>query len=304
MGQYDQGTEAAMEALDRVEALEARLSYFQPTSEVSQWNRLAVEEPVEVEPDLFRLLESALAWHRQTDGAYDIAATALWKVWGFARRAGKVPLAEELAQAMECSGSRYVELDSPRRTIRLLRKGVEINLGSVGKGYALDSAAEVLAQKGVGDFLIHGGQSSVIGRGSRLVDGSRGWSVGIQHPLRPGVRIGEVWLRDRALGTSGAAHQSFVYQGKRYGHILDPRSGRPAEEVLSATVLSPSAAEADALSTAFYVLGKDRATDYCREHPQLATILLCPSKGGRGYDIHTCGLEPDEIRWTETNVSP
>jgi thiamine biosynthesis lipoprotein len=105
----------------------------------------------------------------------------------------------------------------------------------------------------------------------------RGWTVGIHDPRRRGRRIGLLRLRDRALGTSGSANQSFRYQGRRYAHILDPRSGWPAEGVWSATVLAPTAAEADALSTAFFVMGADAAFDYCRTRPELAAVLVCCS---------------------------
>src|SRR5262249_4156409 len=148
----------------------------------------------------------------------------------------------------------------PQWKVRLDRAGVEINLGSIGKGYALDRMAELLVAEGIENFLIHGGNSSVLGRGVGQESGvrsqeleetereTRGWWVGLRHPLVPERRIGEICLRDRALGTSGSGTQFFVHEGKRYGHILDPRTGRPAEGTLSTTVAAPTGAEADALA--------------------------------------------------------
>ena len=302
-GQYEQGTEAALEALDLVEALEEQMSVFRPTSEISRLNRLAAEGPVEVEPRLFELLERALELHAATGGAFDVTSGPLWKAWGFARRAGRVPDDEELAEAMRNVGSHLVELDREQRTVRFRQPGVELSLGSIGKGYALDRCREVLTGAGVQDFLLHGGQSSVLAGGSRLLAHEAGaeavpfgWSVGLGHPTRRGRRLAEIRLQDRALATSGTRTQYFRHKGRRYGHILDPRTGRPADGLLSATVLAPSAAEADALSTAFYVMGAEAALAYCRNRPELAAALVSGADGPDGLQIHSIGHEEDELR--------
>ncbi len=112
----------------------------------------------------------------------------------------------------------------------------------------------------------------------------------MKDPLRDDVRVGEIELRDRALGTSGAQHQSFRHRGRRYGHILDPRSGWPAEGVLAVSVVAPTAAEADAISTAFYVLGPQAAIDYCHQHPPVAAVMFCPVEGNR-WELHKIGIE-------------
>src|SRR5262249_48597115 len=145
---------------------EDQLSVFRPDSEVSRLNRHAADEPLAVEPRLFALVELAMRISEQTGGAYDITAGPLSNAWGFTRRAGPIPDAELLAQARDCVGSRLVELDRERHTVRFTRPGMEINLGSIGKGYALDRCAELLAAAGIGDFLLHGGQSSVLARGA------------------------------------------------------------------------------------------------------------------------------------------
>jgi thiamine biosynthesis lipoprotein len=170
---------------------------------------------------------------------------------------------------------------------------MELNLGAVGKGHALDRAATRLAEAGLENFLLHGGRSSVLARGRRNAD-EQGWRVGIVHPLRADVRLAEVRLADRGLGTSGSGTQYFRHRGKRYGHILDPRTGRPAEGVLSATVLAPTAAEADALSTAVYVLGVERGLAFCATRPELAAAIVAP--GARGdVEVHTVGFAPGEF---------
>jgi len=193
-----------------------------------------------------------------------------------------------------------------------------LNLGAIGKGYALDRAADALTAGGVGDFLIHGGNSSVLARGGRISDFRfqisnledtvranseicnlkseiASWSVALRHPLKPDVRLAEFTLANQALGTSGSGTQFFHHQGKRYGHIIDPRSGWPAEQVLSATVIAPTAERADALSTAFYVMGLAAAAAYCERHPDVSALLVTQSKAAGGIELHPINLPED--RW-------
>jgi thiamine biosynthesis lipoprotein len=298
--QYERGTELALETLDLVDRLEEQLSIFRQQSEICQINRTAAERPVEVEARLFAMLESALRLHQRTGGAFDLTATPLWEVWGFARREGAIPEDRQIQEALELVGSNLVELDAEKSTVRFGKPGVRLNLGGIGKGYALDRCAERLIDLGIDDFLIHGGQSSVLAHGAqRSRQGgsppASGWEVGIVHPLRPDRRLGGIRLADRALATSGSWAQSFVHQRRRYAHIIDPRTGRPAEGVLSATAIAPTAAEADALSTAFFVMGAERTTEYCETHTGIAAVLACPVRHQGGMEIKTAGLEEGEL---------
>ncbi len=287
VGRYEDGTRAALEALDRVESLEEALSYFRPMSEITRLNRLAAHCGVEVDADLFDLLSLAMKVCADTGGAYDITSAPLWEAWGFARRAGRLPQEAQLAEALSRVGSHLVELDPGRRTVRFRRSGVQINLGSIGKGRAADVCLERLRELGLTDVLVHGGQSSVRASGS---PGGDGWSIGIGDARRPGRRLGEVRLRNRALGTSSLQFQSFRHGGRRYGHILDPRSGWPAAGVLAATVLAPTAALADALSTAFFVMGPELSRAYCRDHPEIGMILQCPD-GREDTEVFVSGVD-------------
>ena len=293
----------AMECLDLVQSLESQLSFFRNDSEISEINRHAADGPVEVEPRLFELLQLAMHFWKETNGAYDITAGPLWEVWGFARRAAAIPTPEQLSEALSRVGGQFVELDAANRTVRFLRRGMQLNLGSIGKGYAVDRCAELMQASGVVDFLVHGGYSSVAARGvaqrplekdacqakSLTYDDGTAWSIGVKDPLRDDRRLGQLELHDRALGTSGTQFQSFRHQGRRYGHILDPRSGWPADGVLAATVLAPTAARADALSTAFYVLGPQAALDYCGKCPDISALLFTPAHRPGGWELHHAG---------------
>lgn len=266
-------TALAAATFDEIDRLEEQLSVYRATSEVSRLNHNAAFGPVGVEEGLFDLLTRAERITRETDGAFDITAGALIKTWGFFRGPRRVPDDAERQAALDRVGMRHVVLDAERCTVRFLRRGLEINLGSIGKGYALDCAAALLRKAGVHSTLVHGGQSSVYAAGCE--PGSRrGWAVGVRHPWDAEKRLAVVRLCDRALGTSAATFQHLEYQGRKLGHILDPRSGWPAEQVASATVVAPTAAEADALATAFFILGVEPARAYCAAHPDVGAVLL------------------------------
>jgi len=262
-------TELALESFELLETIEEQLSFFRPMSETSRINLLADKQPVEVEPVLFDLLLLAMQLFRETGGAGDITSTPLWQVWGFAKRKGRIPTAAEIDEALRCVGSQFVELDAERKTIFFHRPGMKLNFGSLGKGYALDRCAAKLVEGRMTSFLLHGGQSSILARGGQeeystpqragtssspthitgAEDGpARFWSIGLPHPFRSNRRLGEIRLCNKALGTSNSRFQSFRHEGKLFGHILDPRTGRPAEGVLSTTVLAPTATLADALA--------------------------------------------------------
>lgn len=287
------GSDAAVAALDLVERLEAQLTVYRDTSEVSRINQRAFDESVAVEPRLFALFQLAQQIARDTGGAYDMTSGPLSKVWGFYRRQGRMPGDDEISAALSRVGYQQVQLNEMQRTIRFTVAGMELNLGGIGKGHALDRMSEVLIDDETENFLLHGGNSSVLAHGSRAGMSAEqpGWMVGLAHPLKSGERLAEFRLHNQALGTSGSGTQYFHHQGQRYGHIIDPRSGRPAGAVLSSTVIAPTAAEADALSTAFYVGGIELAQDYCRERPGIAAVLV--TQTGARLDLEPINLADD-----------
>jgi len=304
-GQHPGAVEAATQALDLLEQLEEQLSVFRPHSEVSRINREAAERACTVEPRLFELLSHCMDWSTTTSGAYDITAGPLVKLWGFYTRSGRFPEPDRLTETRARIGSRHVLLDRERRTIRFAVPGIELNLGSVGKGYALDRCAEVLVSAGVLDFLIHGGQSSVLACGGQLPSGAvTEWTIALRHPLRTERRLAELKLRQRGVGTSGSGQQFFFHRGRRYGHVLDPRTGSPAEGVLSATVLAPDAAAADALSTAFFVMGVEATRAYCAERPELAVVFVLPGQREGTVAIETIGIRDELNVLDETTPAP
>jgi thiamine biosynthesis lipoprotein len=302
-GRDDGSMEHVFAALDLVEVLEAQITVYREDSEVMRINRLAAGETVAVEPRLFNLFQEAARLHCETGGALDITSGPLSDAWGFSRREGRIPSEEAIADALSRVGMQHVELDESQRTIRFLRPRVNVNFNSMGKGYALDRMAELLAEPPSGypvdDYLLHGGKSSILARGDQPGGETAGWMIGVRHPLRPAEQLAELQLRDQALSTSGSGTQFFIRRGRRYGHILDPRTGRPAEGLYSATVIAPTAAEAEGLSTAFYVMGPQEVGQYCATRPEIGALLVGPADREGDVHLHTFGLE--DHRWQPLN---
>ena len=287
----DNSMDYVFEALDLVESLESQITVYRDDSEVVRLNRRAAEEPVAVEPRLFELFRDAQRLHQETDGALDITSGPLSEAWGFSRREGRIPSDDQIAAARQRTGMQHVLLDDERNTIAFQRPGMSVNLNSMGKGYALDRMAELLAQHRIDDYLLHGGKSSVLARGDQPGSGGTGWRVGVRHPLHQSEPLAELTLRNQALSTSGAGTQFFIRRRRRYGHILDPRSGYPAEGLYSATVIAPAAAEAEGLSTAFYVMGPERCGQFCAERPEIAALLVAPGEREGDVRLITFGLD-------------
>jgi thiamine biosynthesis lipoprotein len=268
---------AARAALDEIDELEDELSVFRATSTISEVNRRASCEPVVVPQHVIDLLSECQQLHRDTGGAFDITSTPLSRCWGFLRREGRVPGDGAIEAARARVGFDAVELRGKQRTVGFSRRGIELNLGAVGKGYALDRASATLRRSGVRHALLSAGGSSLVALGGR----GTGWRIDLVSPLITEGRIAALRLRDGALGTSGAGEQFVIADGRRYGHVIDPRTGWPASGVVSATVVAPDAARADALSTAFLVGGIDLARRYCAGHPDVLALITPDDGTGR-----------------------
>jgi thiamine biosynthesis lipoprotein len=262
-------------ALDLIDDLETQMTVYRDDSEVSRLNASAHLGPVEVEHGLFALLRRAVEIGEETGGAYDVTAGALSIAWGFFKGPKRVPDPETLADARARTGRHHLRLDPERKTVEFDRPGVVINLGSIGKGYAIDQAVGVIRDHWWPTAaLVHGGRSSLYALGSPPGRFGDRWAVALRNPFRPEAPLGLLRLRNRGLGTSGTDFQRFEAGGRVFGHVLDPRTGEPAVGPASVTVLAPTAADADALSTAFYLLGPDAAAAYVNEHPGVAAVFV------------------------------
>lgn len=296
---------------------------------------------VPTDPELFALIRDALALATETEGAFDPTATPLVALWRTALRNSQPPTEAEVAAARTATGFQHVRLDPHQQTVAFTHPQVQLNFNAFGKGYALDRAGQILdawlaareagviqpneaihapqpAQPAGEDtgrtdpasgpstppghaWLLHGGYSSLLARGS--LAGVDGWPVGIRHPQFPQQTLATLWLKDRGLSTSGSGVQFFRHRGRKYGHLIDPRTGWPAEGMLSATVVAPTAAQAEALSTAFFVLGVERAQQYCHNHPEIGTLLIpTPEPGQRAVWV-ACGLTESDLMFPDLPTS-
>jgi len=276
----DDARAAAGAVIGLFERLEKELSEWREASPLAEVNRRAGGAPVAVPPDLLAVVERSVELAERTGGAFDPTWAALWGLWDFQAEEPALPDPEAIACAAALVDYRRVEIDSAAGTIRLPEPGMKIGLGAIAKGYALDRAAELLRARGHEDFLIVAG-GQVYAGGRR--DG-RPWRIGIRDPR--GDAADALALLDLAGGlsssTSGDYESYFELDGVRYHHILDPRTGRPARGLTSATVLAPDATLADALSTALMVLGPDRGLALAEEWPGVEAVLV-----GEGGELHT-----------------
>ncbi len=298
--------ELASRTLDLIEELEAQLTVYNDDSEVARINAEAHLDPVPVEPGLFSLLESAVTLWRDTNGAYDVTSGALSLAWGFTRGPRRVPDAGALIEARARTGSQHLRLDPEAKTVAFDRPSVVINLGSIGKGYAIDRAAALIRDHWFPTSgLIHGGRSSLYALGSPPDQFGGRWSIAVRNPLDANVPVGTLRLRNRGMGTSGSAFQRFEEGGRIYGHLIDPRTGEPPEDgPLSVSVLAPTAAEADALSTAFYLLGPAAAADYVAGHPRVGVLFLLRGDDPSRPVVLAHGLTRDDFVPTGPSRQP
>jgi FAD:protein FMN transferase len=272
---------AGEEALRLVEELEAQLSLFRPGSEIARLNARAAREPVRVTPDLIALLQQAQKLHEESGGAFDITIAPLVRCWGFMGGGGRLPRPEEVAEARAKVGMRLVQLNPDDFTVQFAREGVMLDLGAIGKGCAVERAAEVLREAGVTSALLHGGTSTVQAIGQP--PGEECWKIAIETPSpaadAPPTLLATLPLRDEAMSVSGVRESSFQAGGRTYGHIIDPRTGEPALGTVLAVVVLPSATETDALSTALLTLGSAGHERIASLRPGMRTLVVSESGG-------------------------
>ncbi len=267
--------EAAVDAaFDEVRRLDELLSNYQPGSQWSEVNRNAATKPVKVSPELFQLLTDCVEYSRESEGAFDITVGPLMKVWGFYKGSGHLPHKPEIAAALAKVGYRHIQLDPAAQTVRFDRTGVEIDPGGVGKGYAVDRMVEVLRRNGIQTALVAGSGSSIYGMGAPP-DEPRGWPVKIKDPWDNRKTLAEVWLKDSSMSTSGSYEKFFRAEGKTYAHIMDPRTGYPAQGSVSVSVIAPRTLDSEVWAKPYFVNGRQWAV---KHRPKDFRVFFCEDR--------------------------
>ncbi|MBI4876866.1 MAG: FAD:protein FMN transferase [Acidobacteria bacterium] len=262
-------------AFEEVRRLDRMLSNYRPESELSEVNRFGAERAVAAGPELFGLLSACVEYSRRSQGTFDITVGPLMKVWGFYRGSGRLPHRAEIRGALARVGYKNILLDARTQTVRLARAGVELDPGGVGKGYAVDRIVAVLKEYNINSALVTAGGSSIYALGTP--PNEPGWKVKIRNPKSPSQTIDEVTLRDLSLSTSGNYEKFFRAGGKLYSHVMDPRTGYPAQGMLSVSVIAPSTLDSEVWAKPFYILGREWAA---RNRPKGFRVYLCEDRAG------------------------
>ena len=248
-------------AFDEVRRLDQLLSNYRPSSEWSEVNRYAADRPVKVSRELLDLLAACVRYSEVSEGAFDITVGPLMRVWGFYKGSGRFPHRAEIKGALARVGYRNIELNRGNQTVSFRKRGVEMDPGGIGKGYAVDRMVETLKQNGITSALITAGSSSIYGLG--IPDGEpRGWHVMIRHPKNANETAAEVFLRNESMSTSGNYEKFFRVRNTMYSHIMDPRSGYPAQGTISVSVIAPKTLDSEAWTKPYYINGRAWAASH------------------------------------------
>lgn len=296
---------AGEEALDEIERLDSQLSFYDPHSQTSRLNALAARQPVRVEPRLFDLLKRARDLHDQLDGAFDITVAPLMKLWGFAGGTGRVPSDEDLESTRAKVGMHHVRLNDSACTVSFDREGVLLDLGAIGKGYALQEAVEILRDAEIESAFLHGGTSTAYALGSP--PDADAWKIAVERPefseramLQPdsvteadrdGANLTAIPLRDEGISVSAIWGKGFQSRDRTYGHVLDPCKGRPTEGAAMAAVVSKSATDTDAMATGLLTLGSAGLLKLVAPSSGIRALVAERTSEPGGFQIETLGIE-------------
>ena len=259
-------TEASRKRMEEIDRL---FSNYRDDSVLAEVNRYAGVRPVTVPPEFIRLTRLSTGYSELTDGAFDVTVGGLYELWKEKTSSGTIPSPAEIKRALECSGYRKIGTDAERSRIFFESDCLRLDFGAVGKGYAVDEIMAVARKNGITRGLVNFG-GSVFAMGSP--DGARSWDVRVSGP--GGVFVSSLELRDRGAATSGGYERYFEHGGRRYSHVIDPRTGRPAENVALVTAISKTAAGADVFSTAVSVLGAEAARAFAESDEFLGFVVV------------------------------
>jgi len=270
-GNKDATVSAIDSAFKEMERIEGVFSKFNKNSEVSKINALAGIEKTVVSEEVFKLTERAVYYSGISSGAFDITVAPLMEIWGFVRKYKSIPDKETIKSALERVGYKNIEFDPKGLSIKFLNKKTKIDFGGIAKGYAVDRARDILAKHGIKNGLINlGGNMFALG----YAPGNKNWKIGVEDPKHKGKLLRSFELTDKAISTSGNYERFFEIEGKRYSHIINPVTGEPCQGVISVTVMADSAEEADALSTAIFVMGEEKGLTLAKSIKGIKVLML------------------------------
>jgi len=258
-------------AIDEIESIERIISSWDKNSETSKINKNAGVKPVNVSAGLFQLIKRSLVISKLTDGAFDISYATMDKIWKFDGSMVEIPSKKLIKNAIEKVGFQNIILNEEKQTVFLKLKGMKIGFGAIGKGYAADKAKELLISKGVNAGIINAsGDMSTWGK---QPDGSE-WTIALTNPMNKQQAFALLPISNKAVVTSGDYEKYVTFNGKRYSHIINPKTGYPASGIISVTVLATSAELADALATSVFVMGIEIGINRINQIPNVECIII------------------------------
>lgn len=275
-------------AIEEIARIEKLISSWDENSQTSEINRNAGIKPVKVKAELFQLIERAIGLSKLTDGAFDISYASMDRIWKFDNSMKEMPSVEAIKSSVSKVGFTNIELDKLNSTVFLKTKGMKIGFGAIGKGYAADKTKDLLISRGVIAGIINA--SGDMNTWGKQPDGSN-WEVAITNPLNKNKVFALLPIANGAVVTSGNYEKYVNFNGKRYTHIIDPRTGYPSSGIISVTVFAPKAELADALSTSVFVMGKEVGLDRINQLPKIECIII----DEEGNIIKSKNIEIDKI---------
>lgn len=272
--EVDRAIEKAFREIGRVEGV---FSVFRKESEISKINRLKANETLKISDEVFHLIEKSVEFTIKTEGAFDITVKPLVDLWNTAKSDRKIPSVIDIDKAGSRVGSENIVLDKEAGTISFKRDGVMLDMGGIAKGYATYKAMEVLKANGIRNAIVNsGGDMYCLGVRAK----NKPWKVGIQHPRKNGGVLMNIILEGKAVDTSGDYEKYFTLDGKRFSHIIDPRTGYPiGDKTVSATVVAPDPVTADAIATALCILGPEKGLVAIRSFPGVDAAIVSNEDG-------------------------
>ncbi|WP_316766128.1 FAD:protein FMN transferase [Pedobacter frigiditerrae] len=257
--------------IKEVTRIEDLISDWRTYTQVSQVNQNAGIKPIKVDKEVFELTERAIKLSTITNGAFDISFAAMDRIWKFDGSMKKMPTPDAIKKSVEKVGYKNIILDKKNNTIFLKLKGMKIGFGALGEGYAADKCRKMMLERGINAGIVNG--SGDMNTWGKQPDGSA-WNIGITNPKSPGELFAVVPLEHGAVVTSGSYEKFVMFNGKRYAHIINPKTGYPATGLSSVTVFGPSAEAANGLSTSIMVLGKTAGLQLIKRYPKMSCILV------------------------------
>lgn len=282
-----------------INRLDYLMSNYKEESELSKVNKKAASEPTDCDNELAYVIEQSLRYSDITDGAFDITVGPLMKKWGFFKEQGRIPGKEELESVLESVSYKNIIIEetikkslfrdpSIVKTVSFRNPGTQIDLGGIGKGYAVDIAAKVLKANGIRSALINfAGNIYAYGK----PPGKDSWVIGLQHPRKSEGLLGSFEIKDKAVSTSGDYEKFFTIDGERYSHIIDPRTGYPVKGIVSVTIVTDNATRADALSTGVFVLGLEKGMDLIEKLADVEGVIIYEDADSKLFTKTSSGME-------------